>query len=159
TMSGQANRREFLHATAVAGIGFWVAGTAAGQEKKEKAKVERLRFACVGVGGKGGSDTDHVGQLGDVVALCDIDEHTLNSKAKSFPKAKKFFDFRDMLEKMERDIDAVTVSTPDHTHAPAAAMAIKMGKHVYVQKPLTHSVFEARKLRELAREHKVCTQM
>src|SRR5262249_59927204 len=125
-MRGQS-RREFLQAGAVAGVGFWVAGTAGAQEqKKERAKIERVRFGCIGVGGKGGSDTDHVGQLGDVVALCDIDENTLNAKAKKYPKAKKFFDFRELLEKMSKDIDAVTISTPDHTHAPAAAMAIKM---------------------------------
>jgi hypothetical protein len=94
-----------------------------------------------------------------MVAICDIDEGTLNGKAKKFPKAQKFFDFREMIEKLGKGIDAVTVSTPDHTHAAAAAMAMRAGKHVYCQKPLTHSVFEARKLRELARENKVCTQM
>jgi hypothetical protein len=159
-MSGQTNRREFLQASAVAGIGFWVAGgVSADEEKKERSPLERLRFACIGVGGKGSSDTDNVGDLGDVVALCDIDDNHLNGKAAKFSKAKKFNDFREMLETMGKDIDAVTVSTPDHTHAPAAAMAMKMGKHVYCQKPLTHDVFEARRLREMAREYKVCTQM
>jgi predicted dehydrogenase len=157
-MSGQTNRRQFLQASAVAGIGFWVSGVAA-EDKKERSPLERLRFACIGVGGKGSSDTDHAGLFGDVVALCDIDDRHLDEKAKDFPKAKKFNDFRTLLEKMGKDIDAVTVSTPDHTHAPAAAMAIKMGKHVYCQKPLTHDVYEARRLLELAREYKVCTQM
>jgi len=159
-MMGQTNRREFLQAAAATGVGFYAGNTALAQaDKKEKSPLERLRFACIGVGGKGSGDTDHVGRLGDVVALCDIDDNFLNAKAKNFPKAEKFHDFRELLEKKGKDIDAVTVSTPDHTHAPAAAMAIRMGKHVYCQKPLTHDVYEARRLRQLAREFKVCTQM
>src|SRR5262245_24511346 len=120
---------------------------------------ERLRFAGIGVGGKGGSDIDQAGTLGDVVAICDVDDNSLNEKAKKFGQAKKFNDFRKMLETLEDQIDAVTVGTPDNTHCVAAAMAMKMGKHAYVQKPLTHDVWEARRLRDLAREHKVCTQM
>jgi predicted dehydrogenase len=158
-MSGQTNRREFLQAGIAAGFGFWAAGGVSADDKKERAAVERLNIACIGVGGKGSSDTDHAGAVGNVVALCDIDDNHLNSKAEKFPDAKKFNDFREMLEKMGKQIDAVTVSTPDHTHAPAAAMAIKMGKHVYCQKPLTHDVYEARTLRQLAHEYKVCTQM
>jgi predicted dehydrogenase len=158
-MSGQTNRREFLQAGVAAGIGFWAAGGVSAEDKKERSSAERLNIACIGVGGKGSSDTDHAGMIGDVVGLCDIDDNQLDNKAEKFPKAKKFNDFREMLEKMGKDIDAVTISTADHTHAPAAAMAIKMGKHVYCQKPLTHDVYEARRLRELAREYKVCTQM
>ena len=160
-MSAQTDRRGFLQAGAAAGVGFFVAGSAdaADTAKKERSPNARLNIACIGVGGKGGSDTDHAGQVGEVVALCDIDDNHLNGKAKQFPKAKKFNDFRELFDKMGKDIDAVTVSTPDHTHAPAAAMALRLRKHVYCQKPLTHSVFEARKLRELANEYKVCTQM
>lgn len=157
-MIGQSNRRQFVQATACATVGFWVS-TSAADDKKERSPLERLNIACIGVGGKGSSDTDHAGEIGNVVALCDIDEGRLNEKAKKFDKARKFTDFRELLEKMEKDIDAVVVATPDHTHAPASAMAIRMGKHVYCQKPLTHSVHEARTLRELAREYKVCTQM
>jgi predicted dehydrogenase len=120
---------------------------------------DRLRFAGIGVGGKGSSDIDHAGKLGDVAAICDIDEARLQTKAGQFTQARKFYDFREMLERMENEIDAVTISTADHTHAPAAAMAMRMGKHVYVQKPLTHTVREARLLTELARRHKVATQM
>src|SRR6185437_2175539 len=97
------------------------------------------------------------GALGNVVALCDIDDQRLDQKAQKFEKAKKFNDFREMFAKMGDKIDAVTVSTPDHTHYPAAATAIKLKKHVYCQKPLTHSVWEARQLRELARKYGVCT--
>src|SRR5262249_2166408 len=92
-------------------------------------------------------------------AICDIDNRTLNARARSFPKAKKYNDFRKMLEELGKSIDAVTVSTPDHTHAVAAMMAIKMKKHVYCQKPLTHSVYEARQLRLEAKKNKVATQM
>ncbi len=158
-MSAQTDRRGFLQAGAVAGIGFWVAGSSTAADKEPAAAVERLNIACIGVGGKGSSDTDNASEIGNVVALCDIDDNTLAAKSKKFPKAKTFNDFRALLEKMDKDIDAVVVSTPDHTHAPAAAMALRLRKHVYCQKPLTHSVFEARKLRELAREYKVCTQM
>src|SRR5262249_50211438 len=154
-MTASTNRRQFLQTTAVAGFGWWVAGGLADEDKKK----DKLNIACIGVGGKGESDTKHAGDIGNVVAICDIDEGRLNAMAKSFPKATKFTDFRKLFDKMGKSIDAVTVSTPDHTHAPASMMAIKLKKHVYCQKPLTHSVFEARKLREAAKEYKVCTQM
>src|SRR5205823_2842763 len=154
-----SSRRQFLGAGAAAGVGFWVAGDAGADEPKKEAKVDRLRIACVGVGGKGDSDSSQAGNHGDVVAICDIDDDFLNRKATAFPRAKKYDDFRKMLEEMGRGIDAVTVSTPDHTHAPASVMAMKMGKHVYCQKPLTHSVYEARLMRETAERQKVATQM
>ncbi len=93
------------------------------------------------------------------MAICDIDENTLNQQAAKFPKAKKYFDYREMLSEMEKGIDAVTVSGPDHMHAHAALTAMKLKKHVYVQKPMTHDVFEARQMREAARKFGVCTQM
>jgi predicted dehydrogenase len=156
-MSRQTNRRQFLQESALAGIGFWVAGGAG--SAREGKSGEKLNIACVGVGGKGDSDCDQAGEVGNIVALCDIDDNHLNAKAGKFPRAKKYHDFRKMLEEMGKNIDAVVVSTPDHTHAPASVMAMKLGKHVYCQKPLTHTVFEARKMREVAREYKVCTQM
>jgi predicted dehydrogenase len=156
-MSRRSNRRQFIQQTGLAGFGFWVAGgitLGAG-----KAANEKLNIAGIGIGGKGSSDIDQAGNHGNIVALCDIDDNTLNKKGEKFPKAKKFNDFRKMLDEMGKSIDAVTVSTPDHTHAAAAMMAIKMGKHVYCQKPLTHTVYEARQLREAAKKYKVCTQM
>jgi predicted dehydrogenase len=160
-MSAQTDRRGFLKAGAAAGVGFWVAGSSTAADKEPASAVERLNIACIGVGGKGGSDTDHAAQNGDVVALCDIDDNTLNKKANGdkFKKAQKFNDFREMLAKMGDKIDAVTISTADHTHAVACMMAIKAGKHVYCQKPLCHDVAEARALREAAKKFKVCTQM
>jgi predicted dehydrogenase len=158
-MGRQTNRRDFLKSTALAGVGFWAAGGVS-LAKKDSAN-DRLHFACIGVGGKGGSDSSHVAEFGDVVAICDIDDKTLDGKAADgkFKKAKKYNDFRKMFDEMGKTIDAVTVSTPDHTHAPAAVMAMKMGKHVYCQKPLCHDVYEARVMRETAAKMKLATQM
>jgi hypothetical protein len=121
---------------------------------------DRIAVASIGVGGKGGSDVDHVKENGgDQVGLCDVDEKTLTSKAKGFPKAKTYRDWRKMLQELDKSIDAVTVSTPDHMHGLAASTALSMGKHVYCQKPLTQTVYEARMLRQLAKDKKVATQM
>src|SRR5262249_20801489 len=143
--------------TAAAGIGFWIAGGVALTESK--AANEQVNIACIGVGGKGSSDTDHAGQYGNIVALCDVDETFLGDKAQKFPKAKTYHDYRKMFDEMGKTTDAVTVSTPDHHHAVASLMAMKMGKHVYCQKPLTHTVYEARQMRETASKMKVATQM
>ncbi len=156
-MSRRTNRRQFIQQTSLAGIGFWVAGGVT--LGAAKAANEKLNIAGIGIGGKGDSDINQAGNHGNVVAICDIDDNTLNKKAARFPKAKKYNDFRKMFDEMGKSIDAVTVSTPDHTHAAASMMAIKMGKHVYCQKPLTHTVREARELRLAARKYKVCTQM
>ncbi|MGH7170863.1 MAG: Gfo/Idh/MocA family protein, partial [Gemmataceae bacterium] len=156
-MSRRTNRRQFIQQTGLAGLGFWVAGGLT--PAFSRSPNEKLNIAGIGVGGKGSGDIDQAGKLGNVVAICDIDDNTLNGKAKRFPKAKKYNDFRKMFDEMGKSIDAVTVSTPDHTHAAASMMAIKMGKHVYCQKPLTHTVREARELRLAARKYKVCTQM
>jgi predicted dehydrogenase len=128
-------------------------------ETRAQGPNERLNFACIGVGGKGSSDTDHVGGLGNIVALCDVDDQRLGKKGEQFPEAKKYQDFRKLLEELGPKIDAVVVSTPDHTHAAAAVMAMRMGKHVYCQKPLAHSAYEARLMRETAAKMKVATQM
>ncbi|GAB4134808.1 MAG: Gfo/Idh/MocA family oxidoreductase [Planctomycetaceae bacterium] len=159
-MTQKTTRREFVKQSAAAAGAVWWMGTNAGvSAEKERAAVERLNFACIGVGGKGSSDTDSAGRAGNVIALCDIDDNRLNQKAKKFPKAKKFNDYREMLDELGNEIDAVTVSTPDHSHAPASMRAMKMGKHCFCQKPLTWSVEEARKMRELAASKKVATQM
>ena len=156
-MPQQTNRRQFLQTTAATGIGFWVAGGVAAQESK--SPNERIAFASVGIGGKGSSDSGDAGNHGDMVAICDVDTGRLDGAGKKYPKAKKYTDFRKMLEEMEKSIDAVTVSTPDHTHAPAALMAMRMGKHCFCQKPMTHSIYEARLMGKVAREKKLATQM
>ncbi len=122
-----------------------------------KSPNEKLNIAVIGAGGKGISDTDGVAGE-NIVALCDIDENTLRKRALKYPGARLFRDYRKMLEEM-KEIDAVTVSTPDHHHAPASMLAITLGKHVYCQKPLTHSIYEARMLTLAARKHKVATLM
>jgi predicted dehydrogenase len=156
-MASRTNRRQFLQTTAATGIGFWVAGGV--RAKESRSPNERIAMASIGLGDKGAEDSTDAGNAGDMVAICDVDATFLNSAAKRWPKAKKYFDYRKLLEEMEKSIDAVTVSTPDHSHAPAAALAMRMKKHAFVQKPLTHSIYEARLLGELARENKVATQM
>ena len=120
---------------------------------------ETLNIACIGVGGKGKSDTDQAARHGRIVAVCDIDQKRLDAMAAKHKEAKKYNDFRELLHELDSKIDAVVVSTPDHTHAPAAVTAMRLGKHVYCQKPLAHSVWEARLMRETARQKGVCTQM
>jgi len=118
---------------------------------------EKLNVAFIGAGGQG---ERNIGQFGaaNIVALCDVDEERAAKTFELYPKVPKYHDFREMLEK-EKSVEAVVVTTPDHTHAVAAMMAVKMGKHVYCEKPLTYSIYEARRLTEAAREAKVVTQM
>lgn len=152
---GRTRRRDFLKTTALAGAGFWISYGYGRAESR--SPNEKLNIGVIGCGGKGSSDTENASSE-NIVALCDVDDHRAAGTFKKFPDAKRYKDFREMLDK-EKTLDAVIVSTPDHTHAPASAMAIRLGKHVYCQKPLTHSVYEARRLRDLAREYQVATQM
>src|SRR5690348_8182472 len=122
----RSTRRDFLKQSAALGTAFWV-GSSTQTFAKARAANEAIRFAVIGVDGKGASDRDDAGRHGDIVALCDIDEERLEKAAARFPMAKKYTDFRVMLDEMENSIDAVTVSTPDHTHAPAAVRAMKLG--------------------------------
>jgi len=156
-MDHRIGRRRFLQAGAFAGFGILGSGSSGGAAGR--SPNDRLRFACIGVGGKGSSDTDDVARLGDVVGLCDIDANRLAQKAEKIPGAKTYNDFRAMLDELGPKVDAVVVSTPDHTHAAAALRAIRMGKHVYCQKPLAHTPYEARLMREEAVRMKVATQM
>jgi predicted dehydrogenase len=158
-MSKRLNRRRFLQVSAAAGAGFFFTTTAISAVRAGSKPNSKVHFAGIGVGGKGSGDITQAGRLGEVIALCDIDDHALAAKTKEFPSARKYHDFRKMLEEMDRQIDAVTVSTPDHTHAPASIMAMKLKKHVYCQKPLTHTVYEARQMREIAKQTGVATQM
>ena len=125
---------------------------------------ERLHVGCVGIGGKGAGDvTDVAAAGGTIVALCDVDDNRRRRKANDpqqlFPKASFFRDFRVMLDKLDNQLDAITVSTPDHVHCHAAVTAMRMGKHVYCQKPLSHSIGEARLMATVARQEGVATQM
>ncbi len=157
-MSQKTTRRDFIQTTTALGAAWWVSG-APRAFAKEPSPLERVRYGCIGVGGKGRSDSADAGQHGDVVAICDIDENNLDKASKKFKKAETFIDYRELIDKMGDKIDAVTVSTPDHNHAPASAMAMRSGKACFTQKPLTHSVYEARKLAEIAKETGVPTMM
>jgi len=152
------NRRDFFKYTTLAGAGFWVAGRDCAAEPS-KSPNETIHFACIGVGGKGSSDSTDAGKHGNVIAICDVDDNTLDKATKSFPHAARFNDYREMFDALHKSIDAVTVSTPDHNHAAVSAMAMKLGKHCFTQKPLTRTVWEARQLGRIAREMKVVTQM
>jgi predicted dehydrogenase len=136
---------------------MWLAGHEAYAARQEP--TDRVAFGCIGVGGKGDSDTADAARLGRVVAICDVDENILAKAQLKYPDAKPYTDYRRMLDEMGKSIEAVTVSTPDHSHGPATAMALHMGKHCFTQKPLTRTIGEARALGDLARRMKAATQM
>jgi hypothetical protein len=150
-------RRQFLNRTTAAAGAAAFAFPYVGQVLGAN---ERLNIACIGVGGKGDSDSSDAAQCGgNIVAICDVDKNTLAKKAKQFPQAKQYQDYRKLLDEMGNQIDGVTVSTPDHNHGVASIRAMKMGKHCFCQKPLTQNVQEARIMRQLSKEKKLATQM
>lgn len=159
--SNHKSRREFLKlgALATAGSFFIVPRHVLG--RGFIAPSDKLNIAGIGVAGKGFSDVNNAFNDGknNIVALCDVDWGLAQEQFAKHPKAKKYKDYRVMLEEQGKDIDAITISTADHTHAVAALAAMQMGKHIYLQKPLTHNIYEARLLTEAARKHKVVTQM
>jgi len=155
-MSRQINRRTFLKGAAIGGFSFLFLHDS--RLVFAYQQNEKLNIAMIGAGGRGRGNLDGV-LSENIVALCDVDERLAHSARQACPNAKFFQDFRRMLEQMRSQIDAVVVSTPDHTHAVAAAMAIRMGKHVFCEKPLTRTIWEARRLRDLAQRYKVATQM
>ena len=152
------SRRQFIYSTALAAgaMGLTSCALSANRPRRISAN-EKMNIAAVGANGKGASDTICCASE-NIVAICDVDETRATRPLQRFPKAKFYRDWREMLEK-EKSIDGVLVSTPDHMHAMVASAAIKLGKHVYCQKPLTQTVYEARYLRKLAAEYKVVTQM
>lgn len=151
------SRRDFLRASTLATAGFTILPSHVLGLGGAVAPSEKLNIAGIGIGGQGASDLSQLTSE-NIVALCDVDWDHAARVFKKYPDAKRHKDFRKMLEE-QKDIDAVVVATPDHLHAFASMMAIKLGKHVYCEKPLTHSVWEARKITEAAREHKLATQM
>lgn len=151
------SRRQFLTRTALAAAAFQVVPGSVLGLNGATAPSERLNIAGIGIGGQGGADLGQM-ESENIVALCDVDWSHAAGIFKKYPKASQHKDFRKMLDE-EKGIDAVVVGTPDHLHAFASMAAIKLGKHVYCEKPLTHSVWEARQLAKAAREHKVATQM
>ena len=158
-MRGHLTRRRFLRQAALASTATAFAGAPAFRVSAQSdSPNEKLNIAAVGVGGRGGRDVGGV-STENIVALCDVDDRRAAKTFKQFPKADKYRDFRKMLDDVEKRIDAVVIGTPDHTHAPPAAMAMKMGKHVYCEKPLAHSVYETRVLTDLARKNNLITQL
>ena len=163
----QINRRDFVKNASLTAGGFMIVPRYVLGGKGYTPPSDRLNIAAVGAGGKGDSNlraaslwNKETGETQEnIVALCDVDQVRAKNSFERFPKAKRFKDFRVMLEEMADDIDAVIVSTPDNTHAIAALPFLKLGKHVYVEKPLTHDVYEARILTQAAEKYKVVTQM
>jgi predicted dehydrogenase len=149
------HRREFLKESAAAAA---IASFAAPGLVKTRSPNEKLNIAVIGVAGRGEAQLSAAKQE-NVVALCDVDSSKLGAAAAHLPGVKTFRDFRRMFDKMHRQIDAVTVSTADHTHAVASMMAMRLGKHCYCEKPLAHSVFEVRTMTDIARQNKLATQL
>src|SRR5437899_3264941 len=155
--SSPMTRRQFIYYSGLAAGGL-AALSSYGQSKPRTVSAnEKLNIGCIGCGGKGSSDTQFCSSE-NIVALCDVSENAAAKTREKYPDAKFYKDYREMLEK-EKSLDAVDIATPDHMHAVIAATAIKMGKHVYCQQPLTHDGYEARVLRQLAKEHGAATEM
>ena len=154
------SRRKFIRNSAVASAGFFIVPRHV-IGRGFIAPSDKLRIAGIGAGGKGQGDLAEFAKSPNVsiVALCDVDDRQAVKSRESFPNATYYKDFRVMLEKEKNNIDACSISTPDHTHAVATIAAMQLGKHVYTQKPLTHDIYEARMLTEAAKKYKVITQM
>jgi predicted dehydrogenase len=155
------SRRNFIKKGLTVAAGFYIIPRHVLGGSGFTAPSDRLTVAGIGVGGKGQGDLNEFFKSGkaDIAFLCDVDDRQAKVSRDRFPKAKYYKDFREMLEKEHKNIDAVSVSTPDHTHAVAAMAAMQLGKHVYVQKPLAHDIYEARMLTEAAVKYKLVTQM
>ncbi len=149
----QQSRRDFLKTSAL-GTALWVSGIES--TRAANSPNEKLNIGAIGVGGRGRADLNAV-TTENIVAICDVDDVRLGEAAKNLSSAKTYNDYRKLLE--QDDLDAVVIGTPDHHHAPAAIRALKRGLHVYCEKPLTHTVREARVLTETARKMNVATQM
>src|SRR4051812_37416336 len=152
-------RRSFLKTASVASAAVSFPYVLRSQEGgAAQSANNKLNIACIGVGGRGEAAVAGL-KNGNFVAFCDVDEVRAAKSFKEYPDVPKFNDYRQMLDKMGNKIDAVTVSTPDHMHFPIAMSALALGKHVFVEKPMTHTIWEARELARVAREKKVATQM
>lgn len=154
------NRRQFIHR---AGAGVALFSILPGKWSSAAERVaanSKVNVAGIGIGSRGGADVGEIASLGhNIVALCDVDEKYAGKEFAKYPNAKRFTDYRVMLDKMGKEVDAVIIGTPDHTHAVIAMEAMRRGKHVYCEKPLTHTVYEARKLMSAANKYKVVTQL
>lgn len=155
-MTHRLPRRSVLQAAVALGAGLYLNPGASGQESQSASN--KLNVAVIGLGGQGKANLNGVSKE-NIVALCDLDETRAGDAFERFPKARKFADFRVMLDQMEKEIDAVVISTPDHTHFHPAHRAMSLGKHLYLEKPMAHNVWEIRELTKLAATKKVATQL
>ncbi len=155
-----SSRRNFIKNASLAAAGFYIVPRHV-LGKGYVAPSDKLNIAAIGAGGKGADDINHFFASGkaNIAVLCDVDDRQSAESRKKFPNAKYYKDYREMLDKEKNNIDACSVSIPDHNHAVAAMAAMQLGKHVYVQKPLTHDIYEARMLTKAAHQYKVVTQM
>ena len=158
--SNKINRRKFIYRT---GMGVALFNILPGSLVRGAGKLspnEKLNVAGIGIGSRGGADVDEVAGLGhNMVALCDVDENYAAKEFAKYPDAKRFTDYRVMLDKMGKEIDGVVIGTPDHTHAIIAMEAMRRGKHVYCEKPLAHTIHEVRELMHAAEKYKIVTQL
>ena len=157
-MDKQISRRRFIGLTATTAGMFTIVPSFAVSGLGHIAPSDKLNIAGIGVGSKGRVNLNNM-KSENIVALCDIDRQYAKDCFDDFPNARQFVDYRKMFDEIGKSIDAVMIATPDHTHAVCAMAAMQLGKHVYVQKPLTHSVYESRTLLEASRRYKVVTQM
>ncbi len=155
-MQRKMTRRDFLRNTAGSVSGLIILSHS--RSVRSAPANEKLNIAGIGVGGRGAADINGVASE-NIIALCDTDEKRSAQTFQRFPKAKRYKDFRKMFDELHSQIDAVVIGTPDHTHAPAGMTAMKLGKHCYCEKPLTHDVYEARMMATIAREKNLVTQM
>jgi predicted dehydrogenase len=159
--ASQNSRRDFIKQSAVAAAAIMIVPRHVLGGNGFRAPSDMLTVASVGCGGKGQSDIAMFAKSGkaNIAYLCDVDDKQAATTFKNFPNAKRYKDWREMFDKESKNFDAVSVSTPDHTHAVVAYNAMARGKHVYVQKPMTHDLWEARTLTDAAKRFKVVTQM
>lgn len=160
-VASDKSRRDFIKKGLTMAAGFYILPRHVLGGKGFTAPSDKLTVASIGVGGKGDQDVREIFNSGkaDIAFLCDVDDRQAVASRKRFPKAKYYKDYRQMIEKEGKNFDAVSVSSPDHNHAIQALAAMQLGKHIYLQKPLTHDIYEARILTEAAIKYKVVTQM
>lgn len=156
--NNEISRRKFIGTTAMAAAGLTLLPGFTLGGNGRLAPGDRLNIAGIGVGGVGATNLKNC-SLENIVALCDVDDEYSKKTYETYPNAKRYRDYRKMFDEMGKEIDAVIIATPDHTHAIIAAEAMRRGMHVYLQKPLTHSVYESRLLAKLAKQYNVVTQM
>ncbi|MCX7427464.1 MAG: Gfo/Idh/MocA family oxidoreductase [Planctomycetia bacterium] len=155
-MSPRIHRRQMLRGAIASGAGLWLAASRI--KADATSPNDKLNLALIGLGGRGADNLNSLASE-NIVALCDVDDHRAGNAYERFPQAKKFYDYREMLDRMNSQIDAVVISTPDHTHFHPAMAAMQMGKHLYCEKPMAHALGEVRAMTELAARKRLATQL